>query len=135
MHTTGVHSAHMRAYKAAAWHLTSNLYQRDAGGNQHEMHLDVALGVGLEGVDHVRELHAIAHKEHRKVVANHVIIALARVELDRKAAGIANRLRAAALVDDRAEAHRDWRLHTGGAQEVGACQVADVMRHLHCVIL
>jgi hypothetical protein len=38
-------------------------------------------GVGLESADHLGELDAIANKEHRHVVSDHVVVSLRRVEL------------------------------------------------------
>ena len=67
---------------------------------------------------------------HRDVVAHEVQVALPRVELDGKAAGVAQRLGAAALVDDCGEAGDEGGLHPGGAQEVGAGQVAHIVGHL-----
>lgn len=57
-------------------------------------------------------------------------VALARVELDRKAARVAQRLRRAALVDHCREPHNDRRLHTRRAEYIRARQVGDVVRHL-----
>mmetsp|Transcript_15125 Transcript_15125/g.37689 ORF Transcript_15125/g.37689 Transcript_15125/m.37689 type:complete len:240 (+) Transcript_15125:1588-2307(+) len=90
----------------------------------------VVLGVGLERVHQVRELHAVTDEEHRHVVAHQVKVALARIELDGKAARVAQRLGAAALVRDGGEARDDGRLHAGRAQEVGAREMAHVVRHL-----
>ncbi len=49
--------------------------------------LNVVLGVGLQGVDHVRELDAVADKEHREVIAHQIPVPLARVEFDLQGAG------------------------------------------------
>ena len=38
--------------------------------------LDVALGIGLQGMDHVWEAHPIPHEEDRKVVSHQIPIAL-----------------------------------------------------------
>ena len=86
--------------------------------------------VGLERVDHVRELHPVPHEEHGHVVPDQVPVALARVELDREAARVADGLWRAALVDDRREARDDGRLRPGRAEEVGAGQVRDVVGRL-----
>jgi hypothetical protein len=64
--------------------------------------LDVVLGVGLQRMNHVRELHTVTDEKHRDVVADHIKVALARVELDSKAARVTQRLRAATLVNDSA---------------------------------
>lgn len=109
--------------------------QRSATVSQHLLrplaaHLDVVLRVGLQRVDHVGELHAVADEEHGEVVAHHIVVALAGVELDGEAARVADRFGAPALMDDRREAHRDGRLDAGRAQEVGAGEAGHVVRHL-----
>jgi hypothetical protein len=60
--------------------------------------LDVRPGVGLERVHHVR---AVADEEDGEVVAHQVPVALPGVELDGEPARVAQRLRAAALVEKR----------------------------------
>lgn len=52
------------------------------------------------------------------------------VKLDGKATGVSDGFRAAALVDDCAEAGDDGSLDAGGPQEVGTREVRDVMSHL-----
>ena len=64
------------------------------------------------------------------LLPDQVPVALARVELDREAARVADRLGRAALVDDGREARDDGRLHPRRAEEVGAGQVRDVVRRL-----
>ena len=86
--------------------------------------------VGLERVDHVGELHPVAHEEDGHVVADEVPVALARVELDGEPARVADGLRRAALVDDRREARDDGRLRARRAEEVGAGEVRDVVGRL-----
>ena len=95
-----------------------------------ETHLQVVDRIGLERVHHVRELHPVSHEEHGHVVAHEVPVALARVELDREAARVADRLGRAALVDDGREARDHGRLRPRRAEEVGAGEVRDVMRRL-----
>ena len=92
--------------------------------------LDVRLGVGLERVHHVRELHAVADEEDGEVVADEVPVALPGVELDGEATRVAEGLRAAALVDDGGEADDDRGLDARGAEEVGAGEVGDVVGDL-----
>ena len=92
--------------------------------------LDVALGIGLQGVHHVWELHAIPDEKHRDVVAHHVKVALPGVELDCKTTGVPKGFGAAALMDHGTEAHDHGGLSPGGTQEVCACQVADIMSDL-----
>jgi hypothetical protein len=62
-------------------------------------HLDVVLGVGLEGVDQVWELDTITDEEHWHVVAHQVPVALTSVELDSKATGVTQGLWTGALVN------------------------------------
>jgi hypothetical protein len=38
--------------------------------------LDVGLGVGLQGMNHIRKLHPITHKEDWEVVAHHIKVPL-----------------------------------------------------------
>ncbi len=62
-----------------------------------------AVGAALLRADEVLELHRIAHEEDRRVVADHVVVAFGRVELDREAARVAPRVGAAALAGHRRE--------------------------------
>uniref|UniRef100_A0A804P5F6 Uncharacterized protein n=1 Tax=Zea mays TaxID=4577 RepID=A0A804P5F6_MAIZE len=84
--------------------------------------LHVRPRVGLERVDHVGELDAVADEEDGEVVAQQVPVALAGVELHGEPARVADRLRGPPLVDHRREAHDHGRPHAGRAQEVGARQ-------------
>ena len=79
---------------------------------------------------HVGEDHAVADEEDGDVVADEVKVALPGVELDGEASRVPQGLRRAALVDHGAEPDDDGGLGAGGAQEVGAGQVADVVCHL-----
>lgn len=92
--------------------------------------LEMATGIRLQRVDHVRELDAVANEEHGEVVADQVVVTLARVEFHGEAAGVAEGLWRAALVNDCREADGNGRLDAGRAQEVSACQARDVMRDL-----
>ena len=89
--------------------------------------LDVVDRVGLERVDHVRELHPVSDEKHRHVVAHQVPVALPGVKLDSEPARVADCLGRAALVDDGREARDDGRLRARGAEEVGAGKVRDVV--------
>eukprot|EP00963_Diacronema_lutheri_P000826 scaffold47_cov334-Pavlova_lutheri.AAC.56 len=90
--------------------------------------LHVALGIGLEGMDHVRELHAITYEKHRHVVAHQVPIALPRVELDRESSRVSQGLGRPALVHHGTEPHDDRGLYSRCAEQICARQVGDVMR-------
>ena len=57
---------------------------------------DLDVGLGLAGVDQVRELDAVADEEHRDVVADEIEVALRRVELRGEAADVAHRVGRAA---------------------------------------
>jgi hypothetical protein len=81
-------------------------------------HLVVRLG--LDGVDEVGELHRVLDEEHRNVVAHEVVVALARVELDGKAAHVAHGVGRAARAGHGGEAHENGRLGVRVLQEVGA---------------
>ena len=48
-------------------------------------------GVGLEGVDEIRELDRVADEEHFEVVADQIPVAVFGVELDGEAARVAQR--------------------------------------------
>mmetsp|Transcript_19331 Transcript_19331/g.31660 ORF Transcript_19331/g.31660 Transcript_19331/m.31660 type:complete len:251 (-) Transcript_19331:400-1152(-) len=61
--------------------------------------LDVVFGIGLEGVDHVRELVAVFDEEHGHVVAHEIVVALASVELDSEAPRVSEGLRRPTLMD------------------------------------
>ena len=82
-----------------------------------------AIGLHLGGVDQVGELHRVLDEEHRDVVADQVPIALARVELHRKAAHVARRVDRPGAASDRGEAHE----HLGALalllEQVGAGDV------------
>ena len=66
----------------------------------HVMVAQVAVGAALLGTDEVLELHRIADEEYRRVVPDHVVVALACVELQREPPRIAPRVGAAALARD-----------------------------------
>jgi hypothetical protein len=63
--------------------------------------------------DEVLELHRVAHEEDRRVVADHVVVALAGVELQREAARVAPGVGAAALAGDGGEADQGVGLDPG----------------------
>jgi hypothetical protein len=61
---------------------------------------DFAIRLRFAGMNHVRELDAVLDEEHRDVVADQVEVALAGVELDREAAGVANGVSRSARTQD-----------------------------------
>ena len=83
--------------------------------------------VGLERMHHVRELHPVPDEKDRHVVSHQIPVPFSRVELDGEAAGVADRLGRAALMDDGREARDDRGLGSRRAEEVGAGQVRDVV--------
>lgn len=89
--------------------------------------LDVVDRVGLERMHHVRELHPVPDEKDRHVVSHQIPVPFSRVELDGEAAGVADRLGRAALMDDGREARDDRGLGSRRAEEVGAGQVRDVV--------
>ena len=91
--------------------------------------LDVGLGIGFEGMDHVGELEAITDEEDGEVVSNEVEVTLSGVKFDGKSSGVPQGFRAATLVDDGGEADDEGSLNSRGAKEVSAGEVRDVMRH------
>ena len=96
------------------------------------LHVVVAQAVvrtALLGADEVLELHRVAHEEHRRVVAHHVVVALGGVELQREAARITPGVGAAALAGHGGEP--DQRLGLRARLEHGRLGVgADVLGHL-----
>lgn len=50
------------------------------------------MGLGLYGMNKVRELDSILDKKYRNVIPDDVPVALLRVEFDRKPSNIANRI-------------------------------------------
>src|SRR5690606_16585438 len=71
------------------------------------LHVVVAqsrVGKTLLTANEVRELHRIANEENRCVVADEIVVALRRMELEREAAHVALRVRAPHLAGDRREA-------------------------------
>jgi len=63
----------------------------------------IVVGAALLRTDEVLELHRILDKENRRVVADHVVVALGGVELQRETAGITPGVRAASLAGHRGE--------------------------------
>jgi len=90
--------------------------------------LDVGLGIGFQGMDHVGELEAITDEKHGEVVSDEVEVTLPGVKFDGKSSGIPQGFRAATLVDDGGEANDERSLNSRGAKEVSTGEVRDVMR-------
>ncbi len=62
------------------------------------------------GVDEVREFQRVAHEEYRRIVADHVPVALFAIEAQRKATDVALGVGGAALAGDRREAQERFSL-------------------------
>ena len=78
-------------------HLVSRLRGQRPEVPLHVMVAQVAVGAALLGTDEVLELHRIADEEYRRVVPDHVVVALTGVELQRETPRVAPRVGAAAL--------------------------------------
>lgn len=90
--------------------------------------LDVGLGVGFEGMNHVRKLEAIADEEDREVVSHKVEVTLSSVEFHSETSGIPEGFRAATFVDNSGETDDERGLNSRGSEEIGTCEVRNVMR-------
>ena len=89
---------------------------------------DLALerdGVGLLGVDEVRELDRVADEEDAEVVADEVPVAVLGVELDREAARVARRLGGVPAAGHGGEAQRDVGALAGLLEELRAGELGD----------
>jgi len=60
----------------------------------------IVVRAALLRADEVLEFHRVADEEHRRVVPDHVVVALAGVELQRKTARVTPCIGAAALARD-----------------------------------
>ena len=80
---------------------------------------DLAIRVRLDGVDDVGELDPVLDEEDRHVVADQIEVALVRVELDREAAHVTNRVGRAARARDGREPDEHRRLAILLGQEPG----------------
>lgn len=84
--------------------------------------LNARLGMALLGVDEVRELNRILDEEHRSVVANHVVVALLGVELNRESSGVTVAIVGTALASNGGESQEDWGLLADLIEEGGLCE-------------
>ena len=83
---------------------------------------DFPIGMGLAGVDDVRELDAVLDEEHRNVVADQVEIAFLGVELHRESAGVSHGVSRPTRAQHRREPAEHLRLLAFSSQETGlAC--------------
>ena len=70
----------------------------------HVVVAQAVVGAALLAADEVLELHRVLDEEDRRVVADHVVVALGRIELQREPPRVAPRVGAAALTGDGREA-------------------------------
>lgn len=84
--------------------------------------MNARLGMALLGVDEVRELNRILDEEHRSVVANHVVVALLGVELNRESSGVTVAIVGTALASNGGESQEDWGLLADLIEEGGLCE-------------
>ena len=121
------------AGQAAVTHEVRNLVSR-LGGEGPEVPLHVVrtqarVGHALLRVNEVRELHGIANKEDRRIVADHVEVALFGVELQGKAAYIAPGVRGAKLASNRRETGQHLGL-LARLEEVGLRVGGNILKNL-----
>ncbi len=83
--------------------------------------------VALDGVVEVREFQRIAQEKDRRVIADHVPIALFGIKLDREAANIALGVRRATLAGHGGEARKQLGLLADLGENFGAGVLGDVM--------
>ena len=106
-----------RLRDSAVTHQPGHLVRRlGRQGPEIPLHVVVSktgIGHALLTADEVLELQWIAHEEHRRVVADHVPVALGGVELQRETAGVAPRVGAALLARDGGEARQHLGLRAG----------------------
>ena len=97
----------------------------------HVVGAQAGVGQALLGVDEVLELRRVADEEDRRVVADHVAVALLGVELQREAARVADGVREALLAGDGREAREHRRCACRPAERnVGLRELRDVVGHL-----
>ena len=98
----------IRGRKAAFAHHNGDLVQR-FGQRSPEVPIILSAAhigprIALDRMVQIRKLQRIAQEKHRRVIADQIPIAFVSVELHRKAADIALRVRGAALAGHRSEA-------------------------------
>jgi len=117
--------------RAAVAHQERDLVQRLGRERPEVPHhgrgLQVRLRAALLGVDEVAELERIADEEDRRVVADHVPVALLGVELHREAAGIAGRVGRSLLSAHGREADEELALVAHLREELGRGVAGDVV--------
>jgi hypothetical protein len=96
----------------------------------HVVVAPVGVRAALLGVDEVREVRRVADEEHRRVVADEVVVALLGVELQREAARVARGVGRAQLAGDGREAGEHRRDLADAVEEVGARELRDVLGDL-----
>ncbi len=93
-----------------------------AGGLRH-----LVVGLGLDRMDHVRELHRVLDEEHRDVVADQVPDAFVGIELGGEAAHVAHSVAGSARTGHGGEAHEHGRFLAGLGEGRGAGDLREVV--------
>jgi len=81
-------------------------------------------------MDEVLELRRVAHEEHRRVVADKVVVPLVGVELQREAARVAHGVREALLTGNRGDARKHGRTLPDLCEEARLRELRDVLGDL-----
>jgi len=95
---------------------------------------EAAIGLHLDRVHQVRELHRVLDEEHGDVVADEVEVTLLGVELHGEAAHVARQIDGARAAGDGREAHEHARAQAGVAEELCACQLRERLVHLEVAV-
>ena len=119
---------------AAVAHENRHLVQRFRMTRPEVPRRDVAaqvrVRIALLRVDEIRKLERIADKEHRRVIADDVPVALLGVELDREAAHVALGIGRAALARHRRESHEKRRFLADLREHLRLRVARDIVRDL-----
>ncbi len=84
---------------------------------------DLVVRLRLHRVYEVGKLDGVLDKEHRHIVADQVVVALARIELDGKAAHVARQVRGAARARHGGKAYEHRRLRPHTLEEIGRGEI------------
>jgi hypothetical protein len=93
--------------------------------------LDVATGVGLEGVDQIGEGDAVADEENGHIIPHQIPITFPCIELHGETAWVTKRFGRTPLVDDRRKTSSYGRFHPFLAKKISAGEVRDIVSHLY----
>ena len=107
-------------------HLVATLRREREEVPEHVRVRHVGLWVPFLRVDEVRELARVTDEEDRRVVSDHIVVAVFRVELDGEAARVARGICAALLSAHRGETQKERRALAGGGKELGLRELGDL---------